>query len=142
MCSDTLHQGQQERVLWPRKNESIVDSCWMRGWSQPGQLEERVQWLQTSDVEVKVDAAVSVKQQIADDVGALDRLGVVDVVRKEIRVVVADEQCGILVGPEAVLLATAGMECSAACHWFAIFVEAAVVVLVQVDLVGDPRREM
>lgn len=68
-------------------------------------MEEIVQWLSAGQVEVKVDAAVMMEDEVAEDVAALYGLGVGSVVLVELRILGVDPFGGNVFRPKPVLLA-------------------------------------
>jgi len=73
---DLFDQLGQERVFGSRQNKGVVDAGGVGGGSQEWDLKEGIQVHATSDVHVKVDAAVVVQEKVAKDVGPLNRLAV------------------------------------------------------------------
>jgi len=68
-------------------------------------VEEVAQWLTTGQIEVKVDAAVMVEDEVAEDVAALYSLCVGSVVLVECRILGVDPFGGDVFRPKPVLLA-------------------------------------
>ena len=68
-------------------------------------MEEIVQWLKAGQVEVKVDAAVMVEDEVAEDVAALYGLCVGSVILVELRVLRVDPFGSNVFCPKPVLLA-------------------------------------
>ena len=66
-------------------------------------MEEIVQWLKAGQVEVKVDAAVMVEDEVAEDVAALYGLCVGSVILVELRVLRVDPFGGNVFCPKPVL---------------------------------------
>ena len=81
--------------------EGVVgDSCGDGEASEGGELEEGVEGAVRDEVEIEVDAAIVVEEEVADCVGALDRIGIGIVNWDEGRVVFLDEGVGRIVCPE------------------------------------------
>jgi hypothetical protein len=96
----------EKRMLRPSKDESIVDSDWpFRGrCGQEWGSEKLVQWLFAFHVHIEVNATIMIENEVAKDVGALNRLAVGSVVLVEMRVLGVNPFGGDFVCPEPVLL--------------------------------------
>jgi hypothetical protein len=81
--------------------EGVVgDSCGDSEASEGGELEEGVEGTVWDEVEIEVDPAVVVEEEVAYCVGALDRIGIGIVNWDEGRIVGLDECVGGVVCPE------------------------------------------
>lgn len=105
MAGHVLQQLRQERMAGLSRDKGIVDAGRVSAGRHVGQADNgrRVERHTTGDIEVDVDAARVVQQSIAQDVGALDVLGVAGVVRQDVGVELGDKGRGIDVGPQLVL---------------------------------------
>jgi hypothetical protein len=74
---DLLDELGEEGVSGSRQDECVVDAGRVGGRCQEWDVKKEIQVHKTGDVDIEVDAAVVLQQKIAEDVGPLDRLGVV-----------------------------------------------------------------
>ena len=89
----------EERVGLGGRHDIVADTPGHRLGEQRAVVQERRQVASASDVKVEVDAAVVVEQEIADRVGALDRVRVGRVGGEEPRVFGYEERDGCVVSP-------------------------------------------
>lgn len=68
-------------------------------------MEEIVQWLMAGQIQVEVDAAVMMEDEVAEDVAALYCLRIGSVVLVELRILGVDPFGGDIFRPKPVLLA-------------------------------------
>ncbi|KFY23859.1 hypothetical protein V491_02390 [Pseudogymnoascus sp. VKM F-3775] len=97
---ETLNHALEEGVVWDGAHGVVADARGERA-AQPGWvLEHHVQTPGAAIVEIKVDAAVVVEDEVADGIGALDGEGVGVEGVEEPGVSRADEFAGEFVCPE------------------------------------------
>ena len=89
----------QEAVAGAGEDEGVVHAGGVGAGGDERDGAEGVEGRETCDVHVEVDAAEVVEQGVAEDVGALDALAVVVVVREDVWVVLCHEVVRVLVRP-------------------------------------------
>lgn len=119
-----------------RCDEGIVDSCRICARCHKGKAHEwsGVECNTTSDVEVEIHATKLVEDSIAHNVGSLDILRIVGIMRENVGIVIRNKRRRIVVRPELVL--PVSMELSAALSRGIILSEIAVA---NCDLVHNLR---
>ena len=99
-----LDDPEEERMLGGGAHDVVADAGG-DGTAEPGRVgEQGVEAALAAVVEVDVDAAVEVQDEVADGVGALDVVRVAVERREEPGVFLGDEGAGLDVGPEDVFV--------------------------------------
>jgi hypothetical protein len=101
VVDDEVHEG---RVLLG-EHKVVRNADRNRGGKNDGEIKERVHVATAADVEIHVDTAKAVKDEVANDVGALDGVLVAVEGVEEPGVVVLDELAGSGIRPQLELAA-------------------------------------
>lgn len=90
----------EEGVAWHRTQCIVGDACRLGEASESGKGQQRCYAEVGRDVEIEVDPAVVMEEEIADRIGALDGVRIGDVGREEGGIVCLNEGERIVICPE------------------------------------------